>query len=306
MTIQQIRYAIAIADAGSYSRAAEILYVAQPSLTNSIKELENELGIRIFYRGGKGVTLTPEGEDFIPYAIQVYNQYESLLDRFGGKGQVKKKFGVSAQHYSFATKAFVELVKKYDVSEYEFALRETRTKEVIEHVARQKSEIGILYLSDFNRAVMTRLFKSNNLEFVKLIECRAYVYLWKGHPLAAEKSINLDQLSKYPCLMFEQGEAGSFYFSEEILSTNDYPQIIWTSDRATNLNLMVGLNAFTLCSGIICEELNGSDYKAVPYKDDSNNPNSIMEIGYLKKEGAPLTVIAEEYVSEVKRYLGSK
>ena len=303
MTIQQLHYAVTIAEAGTYSRAAELLYIAQPSLTNAIKELEKELGILIFNRSGRGVTLTPVGEEFIAQARQVCSEYDSLRDRYTGGIAVKRKFGVSAQHYSFATKAFMDLIRHYGADEYEFAIRETQTREVIEQVARQKSEIGILYLCDMNRTILTRIFRLKGLEFHKLTECRAYVYLWRGHPLASESAVSLDQLKGYPCLMFEQGEGESYYYAEEILSDLDYPQIIRATDRAAMLNLMVGLNGYTLCSGIISDELNGGDYVTVPYQDNGGNPNTVMEIGYICREGAALSEIGQRYIEEVQKYL---
>ena len=207
MTIQQLHYAITISEAGSFNKAAEVLYISQPSLTSSMQELEKELGITIFYRSGRGVSLTQDGSEFLLYARQVYNQYEALVEKYGESSNVKKKFGVSTQHYSFAVKAFVELVKRFDMSQYEFAIRETKTRDVIFDVSNMRSEIGILYLSDFNRAAVTKLLRSNNLEFHHIIKCRAYVYLWSGHPLAKKESISFDELKDYPCLSFEQGEA---------------------------------------------------------------------------------------------------
>ena len=304
MTLQQLNYVIAISEAGSINRAAERLYVSQPSLTSAIKELEKELGIVLFNRSGRGVTLTAEGADFLPYARQVYGQYLNLLEKYGKAGERKQKFGVSCQHYSFAVKAFVEMVKAYDVAKYEFAIRETKTLSVISDVARMHSEIGILFLSDFNRKAILKLLGTNKLSFHHLINCNAYVYLWRGHPLAGKASITFDDLAPYPCLSFEQGDDSSFYFAEEILSTNDYPRSIKTCDRATNLNLMTGLNGYTLCSGIICQELNGQDYIAVPYEADSNNPNSVMEVGYVVKNNAILSAMGERYIAEIKKYLG--
>ncbi len=304
MTLQQLNYVIAISEAGSINRAAERLYVSQPSLTSAIKELEKELGIVLFNRSGRGVTLTAEGADFLPYARQVYGQYLVLLEKYGKAGERKQKFGVSCQHYSFAVKAFVEMVKAYDVAKYEFAIRETKTLSVISDVARMHSEIGILFLSDFNRKAILKLLGANKLSFHHLINCNAYVYLWKGHPLAGRSSISFDDLAPYPCLSFEQGDDSSFYFDEEILSTNDYPRSIKTTDRATNLNLMTGLNGYTLCSGIICEELNGNDFIAVPYEADSDNPNSVMEVGYIVRSDAILSAMGERYIEEIRRYLG--
>ncbi len=304
MTLQQLNYIITISEIGSINRAAEKLYVSQPSLTSAIKELEKELGIVLFNRTGRGVTLTADGAEFLPYARQVYGQYLNMMEKYGRGGERKQKFGVSCQHYSFAVKAFVEMVKAYDVAKYEFAIRETKTLNVISDVAQMRSEIGILYLSDFNRKALLKLLHGNGLAFHHLINCNAYVYLWKGHPLAGRASIGFEDLAPYPCLSFEQGDDSSFYFTEEILSTNDYPRSIHTTDRATSLNLMTGLNGYTLCSGIICEELNGSDYIAVPYEADTNNPNSVMEVGYVVKNNAILSAMGERYIAEMRRYLG--
>lgn len=303
MTLAQLHYAITISEMGSLNKASEVLYVAQPSLTSAIKELEKELGIVIFNRSGRGVTLTNDGVEFISYARQLYQQYELFLERYGKNGTLKKKFGVSTQHYSFAVKSFVELVKKFNTVEYEFAIRETKTREIIEDVSTSKSEIGIIYLSDFNRKVLLKLLHTNNLEFHRLVECDAYVYLWKGHPLATCKSIRFEQLADYPCLSFEQGDNGSFYYAEEILSTNDYPRTIKANDRATMLNLMVGLNGYTLCSGIICEELNGTDYIAVPFETEDGDSGSKMEIGYITKKNMLLSQMGEIYINEMERYL---
>ena len=300
MTLTQLNYLITIAETKSLNKAAEQLYVSQPSLTSAMKELEIELGIILFNRSGRGVTLTNDGTEFLLYAKQIYGQYENVLEKYGKGGSLKKKFGVSTQHYSFAVKAFVDMAKEFDMSKYEFAIRETKTMEVISDVSTMKSEVGILYLCDFNRKAIEKLLKSANLEFHHLIDCQAYVYIWKGHPLTGEPSISFKQLEGYPCLAFEQGDNSSFYFAEEILSDNEYPQMIKANDRATMLNLMVGLNGYTLCSGLICEELNGNDFIAVPFRDDEQNPNSTMEIGYLVRKNTILSKMGELYVEKLK------
>ena len=304
MTLQQLHYIIVISETGSFNKAADRLYVSQPSLTSAVKELEKEIGVRIFNRSGKGVTLTAEGLNFLPYARQVYSQYQNLLDAYSKQGKRRQQFAVSTQHYSFAVKAFVELAKRLDVAEYEFAIRETRTRDVMDDVASSRSEIGILYLNEFNRRAMLKLFSSANLQFTPLIRCGAYVYLWKGHPLAGKASISFADLAPYPCLSFEQGDNSNFYLAEEILSTNEYPRIIKCCDRATVLNLMVGLNGYTLCSGIICEELNGGDYAAVPYREGEVTPEAMMEIGYITRKNSVLSPVGEQYIQEIRRYLG--
>jgi len=301
MTLQQILYATTIAEMKSMNKAAEKLYVSQPSLTSAMQELEKEIGITIFLRTTRGVEVTSDGREFLLHAAQVYQQYEILSDMYSS-GAIKRKFGVSTQHYSFAVKAFVETVKRFDTAEYEFAIRETKTKEVISDVGSLKSEIGILYLSNFNRKIITRMLTDNSLAFHHLINCNAYVYMWRGHPLAKNKSISFDQLKNYPCLSFEQGDAASYYFAEEILAENDYPRTIRTTDRATVLNLMIGLNGYTLCSGIICKELNGDEYIAVPFAPDGENENSVMEIGYITKRNSILSKVGEIYIEEIKKY----
>ena len=301
MTLQQLRYVIEVAKTGSMNVAAKQLFVSQPSLSMAIRELENDVHISIFESTTKGVVIPAEGEEFLGYARQIINQVELLEDKYIEAGQIKKKFGVSAQHYSFAVKAFVEMVKGFDMDKYEFAIREARTHDVIHDVVTGKSEIGILYTNEFNEKVLNKIFKDNQLEFIHLFTCQGYAYLWKNHPLAGKKVIALEELQDYPCLSFEQGDNNSFYFAEEILSTYDFKKTIKSNDRATNLNLMVGLNAFTLCSGIICEELNGSDYIAVKLAEEVT-----MDIGYIKRAHMNISEIGELYIEEIKKYVGGE
>jgi len=298
MTIQQLKYIVMIANVHSINEAAKRLFISQPSLSTALKELEDEINITIFTRSNRGVVITAEGEEFLGYARQVLNQLELLEDKYLEGLNIKKKFGVSTQHYSFAVKAFVEMVKGFDMKEYEFAIRETRTFDVLNDVKNGKSEIGILYLNHFNEKILSKLIREFGLEFHELFQCKAYVYLWKNHPLANQKIITMEELEEYPCLSFEQGENNSFYFAEEILSTYDYKKTIKACDRATMLNLMVGLGGYTLCSGIICEELNGSDFKAILLDSDE-----IMRIGYIRREYSNLSHIGSLYIDELQIYL---
>lgn len=297
MTLTQLRYIITVAESKSMNKAAKKLFISQPSLSSAIKELEEEIGIEVFIRNNKGVFTTTEGEEFIGYARQVVEQYGLIETKYIDKGSIKKKFGVSTQHYTFAVKAFVEMVKQFGIDEYEFAIYETKTYEVIENVKNFKSEIGILYLNEFNQKVLNKLFAENGLVFHPILDCHIYVYMWKGHPLADREKITLEELEEYPCLAFDQGKNNSFYFAEEVLSTYHYKQLIRASDRATLLNLMVGLNGYTLCSGIICEELNGSDYCAVRLHSDET-----MTIGYLSRKGVMISSLGKKYIEELSKY----
>ena len=297
MTLAQLRYAITVAGASSMNEAAGKLFISQPSLSASIKELEAEVGVELFKRTNRGISVTPEGEEFIGYARQVVEQYNLIESKYILKENTKKKFGVSMQHYTFAVKAFVEMVKQFGMDEYEFEIHETKTYDVIEDVKNCKSEIGVLYINDFNKKLLTKLFHQSGVEFHELLKCHIYVYLWKGHPLASKKEITLEELEEYPCLSFDQGQNNSFYFAEEVLSTYDYKRLIKANDRATFLNLMIGLNGYTLCSGIMCEELNGSDYCAVKLKSDE-----IMTIGYISRKGVPISPLGKKYLEEISKY----
>lgn len=297
MTLTQLKYVITVAGQNSLNDAAKVLFISQPSLSAAIRSLEKEIGFDVFIRSKNGIMLTAKGAEFIGYAKSVMEQYELLDAKYISQTDVKKTFSVSMQHYTFAVNAFVELVKQYGMDEYEFEVHETKTYEVIENVKNHKSEIGILYLNDFNRNVLTKLFWEYGLGFQPLFECGVYVYMWKGHPLADRRKIALEELEEFPCLGFDQGQHNSFYFAEEVLSTYGYKRFIRANDRATLLNLMVGLNGYTLCSGIICEDLNGEDYCAVKLKSDER-----MTIGYISRKEAPVSAIGQKYLEEIAKY----
>lgn len=296
MTLQQLKYALTIADCNSINEASKQLFISQPSLSETIRELETELGFDIFLRSNRGIVITPEGEEFLGYARQVTEQFGLLKSRYIDR-QTKEKFSVSTQHYTFAVKAFVETVKQTGMEQYEFAIHETMTADVIENVKNFKSEIGVLYQNDFNEKVLNKMFRENGLEFVELFQCDTFVYLWSGHPLAGQQVISMEELNEYPCLSFDQGKNNSLYLAEEMKSTYDYRRLIKANDRATLLNLMRGLNAYTLCSGIICEDLNGNDYMAIPLRETEK-----MRIGYLKRKGVKISHIGEIYIEELKKY----
>ena len=300
MTLQQLRYAVCVADKKSMNQAASDLFMSQPSLSAAIADLEEEIGIAIFNRSNRGVTVTTEGNEFLGYARQLLEQYRLIDERYIEKTEVKQKFSVSMQHYTFAVKAFVELVKQFDMGKYEFAIHETKTFTVIENVRDFYSELGILYRNDFNQKVLGKILAENGLEFVDLFECKVYVSMWQGNPLAEKALLTMEDLEDYPCLSFEQGKNNSFYLAEEVLSTYQYKKVIKADDRATLLNMMRGVNAYTLCSGIVCEELNGSEYIAVPL-----DVKETMTIGYIKRAGLPLSKMAKKYIAELLKYRDS-
>ena len=298
MTLQQLKYAITVAQTGTITEAAEKLYISQPSLTNAIHELEKEMNIEIFTRTNKGIIVSKDGGDFLGYARQVLEQAEVLEDKYKGGGGGKKKFCISTQHYSFAVNAFVDLIKKYGQDEYDFSIRETQTYEIIEDVAKMNSELGIIFMDDFNDVVLNKILKSNDLEFHQLYSARPHVFISRRHPLAGKQIITNEQLEAYPYLSYEQGEHNSFYFSEEIFSTYERKKNIRVRDRATLFNLLIGLNGYTVCSGIIDKKLNGKDIIAVPLADEKD-----MRIGYITHRKGMISRLGNTYIEALKKYL---
>ncbi|MGN1198219.1 MAG: LysR family transcriptional regulator [Acetatifactor sp.] len=297
MTLTQLQYAVTIAKTKSMNQAANELFVSQPALSGAMKELEDELGTQLFIRNNRGIVITTEGEEFLSYARQMVELGNLVEERFVNKSITRKKFSVSMQHYTFAVEAFIELAKKFSIGEYELAVHETKTHEVIENVKNYRSEIGVLYINSFNEKAIRKILEEAELEFIPLFDCGICVYLSSSHPLADRGKITMEELAEYPCLSFEQGDRNSFYFAEEVLSTLEYKQIIKADDRATMLNLMTGLNGYTLCSGIICENLNGSFHVSVPLDTEDT-----MTIGYIKRKNIPLSLLGREYIEILKRY----
>lgn len=298
MTLQQLKYAVTAADKGTMSEAANLLFIAQPSLTNSIKELEKELGITIFHRTNKGIIISNEGNEFLGYARQVLQQMNMLEEKYIDNGNHKQIFSVSTQHYSFAVSAFVNLIRTFGNKNYDFTLRETETYEIIEDVSNFRSEVGILYLSDENESVISRIIEKNGLKFDELFTARPHVFISSHHPLACRGVILPDELKEYPFLSFEQGNHNSFYFSEEITGGVEHDMTIKVSDRATLFNLLVGLDGYTICTGVISTELNGENIISKPLMIDE-----YMRVGTVTRKGINLTKLGESYIDFLRSHI---
>ena len=291
MRIQQLVYLEKIAEKGSINEAAKDLFLTQPSLSNAMKDLEQEMNIQLLFRHKNGVSLTEEGREFLVYARQILDQVNLMEEKYKRKTKRKRDFSVSAQHYAFVVHAFVALIRQEAGDEYQFTLRETETQNILEDLMKFKSELGILYLNNFNRQVMKKLFKEKNLEFTPLFTAKPHVFISRENPLASQSSITLEELEDYPYLSYEQGEENSFYFAEEILSTMEHKKSIKVSDRATIFNLMVGLNGYTISSGIISSELNDDKIVAIPLAIEDE-----LEIGYLKHHQMELSTVAHIFL----------
>lgn len=300
MTLQQLKYVITVAGKGSISEAAKSLFISQPSLTNSIKELEKEIGIRIFNRNNKGISISADGEEFLGYARQVIEQAELLEQKYLRGKPGKQHFSVSSQHYSFVVDAYVDLIKELGADEYDFALKETRTFEIIDDVRLLKSEIGVLYLSNFNEKIISKFIRENDLIFTELFTASPHVFISKSHPLAKKSVITLDELSDYPYFSYEQGSYNSFYFTEEILSTIERKKNIRVCDRATLFNLLIGLSGYTICTGVINKELNGEEIISRPLDADER-----ITLGYIVHKNTALSHLGELFLKYLKDHTKS-
>ena len=300
MTLQQLKYVTTIANIGSISEAAKRLFVSQPSLTKAIKELEKEMGITIFDRTNKGITVSKEGERFLGYARQVLEQAALLEEQYKSQSGGKKQFSVSTQHYSFAVNAFVELLKGAEIDQYDVSLRETQTYEIIDDVAHMKSEIGLLYYNDFNRPVLEKLIHTNELTFTELFTAHPHIFIGKTHPLAHKEVVSMDELEEYPYISFEQGDHNSFYFSEEIFSTVVRPKHIRVRDRASLFSLLLGLDGYTVSSGVIDKEVNGENIISVPLAEEG-----FMHIGYITNNKMQRSRLGQEYIHALEQYVSN-
>lgn len=300
MTLQQLKYIIAIAESGSITAASQKLLIAQPSLSKSVSELEKEIGITMFYRSNRGVYLSEEGSRFLSYARQVVEQADLLEQQYKHSSPVRRVFSISAQHYAFVVKAFVALVKEYGQNRYEFTLRESKTHDIIEDVRTARSELGVLFLSNFNREVILRIVHNADLSFVPLFTATPHVFISRHNPLAKKEFVTLEDLSAFPRLTYEQGINNSFYYSEELHSTQESPKNIIVTDRATLFNLLIGLDGYTISSGILNHDLNGSGIVSVPLVSDE-----IMEIGYISPMDRPLSPASQRYLEHLKDYIAS-
>ena len=294
LTLQQLRYFIEVAAEGSISAAADLLYVAQPTMSAAMKDLEARVGRALLVRSARGVTLTADGVEFLGYARQVVEQFALLEQRYLGRPPTRRLLGVSTQHYSFAVDAFVRMVKATEVAEYEFSLRESRTWDIIEDVRTLRSEIGILYRNDFNRKVIDKLLRESGLAFSPLFLAEPHIFISRNNPLASNERATLDDLAGLPRLTFDQGANNSFYFAEEILSTLSSKQEIRVSDRATIFNLMIGLHGYTISTGIISGQLD-PEIVAIPLDVDER-----IEIGWIGHAAIPLTDQAQRYLGELR------
>ena len=298
MNINQIKYVLAVAGSSSMREAATGLFVSQPALSASIRELEDELGILIFERTNKGISLTEEGREFLDYAKKAVGQYEILEDRYLSGDRDKERFSVSTQHYSFAIRAFTDVIGESEPDRYIFSIHETKTREVLEDVKTMRSEVGIVSFTGANEMVIKKLIKEYQLEFTPLMQRETYAYVWKDHRFAGRKTISLEELRDYPCVSFDQSDDSNLYLTEEAMADYDFGKMIRSDDRATTMEIIAELGGYSIGSGMLAEKdsiLQG----LVSIKLKEEDP---LTIGYIIRKGSELSSYGQAYVEKLSEY----
>lgn len=297
MTILQLKYVITIDEECSMRRAADKLHVSKPGLSIAVRELEKEVGVKIFERVHNGVVTTVAGSTFLAYARSAVEAYEQVEQKLSGAHNLKPAFSVSMQHYTFAVNAFIDIVKEFGCDNYQFSVKETQTSQVIDDLKTMRSEVGVIAVNDYNRSRFEKIFSDSALEFHKLFDCDSYVYLWKNHPLADRGELSLEELQDYPCMVFDQGDNNSFYYKEEALATYDYKNVINTNERATSMELMIGLNGYAVGSGLLDASLNTNDFNVIKLKEEE-----ILTLGYIVRKGSDLSKAGKAYIDKLEEF----
>ncbi|MDF2504318.1 MULTISPECIES: LysR family transcriptional regulator [Clostridium] len=291
MTLQQLKYAIEVSNCGSMNEAAKRLFISQPSLSNAIKDLEGEIGITIFDRNNRGISISLEGVEFLGYARQIIEQTELLENHYKGIKLKPVHFSVSTQHYAFVVDAFVRFMKQLNTEQYEFNLKETKTYEIIDDVRTLHSDVGILYINDSNSKVLNKVFSDSNLKFTPLFNTNPHIFISVKHPLADRESVTIKDIEPFPCIKFEQGENNSLHFSEEMINLSETAKTIRVNDRATLSNLLIGTDSYTVGTGVVVSDLNGDEIKSIPL-----DSNEIFTVGWIAHKDIKLSKIATGFI----------
>ncbi|MBS1337634.1 MAG: LysR family transcriptional regulator [Oscillospiraceae bacterium] len=294
MTLQQLKYAVTVAECGTISAAAEKLFISQPSLTTAIRELESEMGVTIFSRTNRGVIVSREGEEFLGYARQILSQAQLLQERFSGQEQGEKRFAVSSQHFNFTVLAFSRLVQNFRGPRYSFHFRETTTYEVLEDVSQLRSEVGILALNEDNERFLRRMFGKLGLEFTELKRVQAELFVSAEHPLAGRRFVTVEDVSPYPCITFEQGEHnGQFFFEGLSAVAAQSHKTICVRERATEYQLLRALNGFSPDVGV--SAMYREEFVSLPLE-----PKQFHTIGYILRRDVTPSPMTLEYIQALR------
>ncbi len=296
MTIQQCKYVLEIAKTGSFNKAAKQLFIAQSSLSMSIKSLEQELKIQIFERSGNGIRLTDDGSEFVKYATQICENSDFVSERYSSN-KVQQKLYIVTQHYDFIADIFGKMLSKItDIDEYKFALREIQTYDVIREVETAYSDIGILAIKDSDYDIMKRYLGRKGLLFTPFLHAKPHVFMRKTHPLAKAEVLRNADLKDFPYVSYEQGEHNSSFFTEEIMNVPYVSKHIEISDRATLMNVLLLTDSYTIGTGIMPSALNRKDIVSIPLKSDE-----FYIIGYILNEDRKISGMLEKFITLLEK-----
>lgn len=297
MTIQQLRYIVSVVENGTITEAAKKLYISQPSLSNAIKDIEEEVGITIFIRSRAGIVVTPEGMEFVGYARQVLHQMALLEDKYISHTPGKIRFAVSSPHYVFTTNAFVDIVDQHGKERFEFILHETTTSQIIDDVKNRYSDLGIINVSRSNEGAVRKALEENKLSFHQLFITKPQVFMRADYPLAQKASVGVGDLITYPRLNYVHSSEEALHFASELFSDLSTEKSIEVSDTGTIVNLMLGTEAYYISNGFFPRYLKGDKIVAVPLDEDE-----LMAIGYILSDKQELSEQGKAYIEKLRDY----
>ena len=299
MNIQQLRYVVAIANSGTFREAAEKMYVSQPSLSISVRDLEKELGFKVFRRTSSGTFLTRRGMEFYEKAQELVKGFDVFQNQYANPEEEKKEFSISSQHYDFLPPLITQFSVLYPENK-DFRIFESTTVQILDEVAQGHSELGIIYLNKQNtKGIMQRVDKLG-LEVVDLIPFQTHIYLRKGHPLAKKESLVMEDLAHLPTVRFTQEKDEYLYYSENFVDTSSSSQLFNVTDRATLNGILERTDAYATGSGFLdSQSVNG--ITVIPLIDDLDN-----KMVYVKREEVDLSPVAEKFVQVMEAYFDEK
>ncbi|KXT78923.1 LysR family transcriptional regulator [Streptococcus sp. DD13] len=299
MNIQQLRYVVAIANSGTFREAAEKMYVSQPSLSISVRDLEKELGFKIFNRTSSGTSLTRRGLEFYEKAQNLVKGFDTFENLYLHDEEEAVEFSISSQHYDFLPPLITEFSKSHP--QYpNFRIFESTTVQILDEVAQGHSELGIIYLNERNtRGIQQKLAKLR-LEAVSMIEFQTHIYLRTNHPLTKKKVIELSDLKGLPTVRFTQEKDEYLYYSENFFDTSDSSVTFDVTDRATLNGILERTDAYATGSGFLdSESVHG--ITVVPLNEPTGNA-----MVYVKREDAELSQCALDFIEAMQDYFNRK
>ncbi len=300
MTLLQMSYLLETERCGSINRAAQSLFISQSALSNAIAEVERELGITVFHRSNRGITLTDEGRELLSQITPIVERSRKISRYYSErKAENRVHLSIAAQRYPFCVKAFVEFLRMVEEPRAEVRLKEMEMSAVIGEVSAQQSDLGIIFLSDLTEHFILRILQEKHLTFTPLVSLRPHVFMRKEHPLAGQQTVTMEQLRRYPSVAFTQADSNLNYAEEVVVGTAaDFDQVVYVSDRATIYSVIAHTNCVSTGSGVLPEGFGHEQVIAVPLQSQQE-----MRLGYITLQGVPLSDKGQEFVEILRKIM---